>query len=76
PKGRVLVGCDADGIQLRLFAHFTQDDKLIQSIVSGKKEEGTDIHSLNKQVLNTTYSNRELCASREVAKTYIYAVLL
>lgn len=76
PKGRVLVGCDADGIQLRLFAHFTEDERLIASIVSGKKEDGTDIHSLNKQVLNTTYSNRELCASREVAKTYIYAVLL
>lgn len=70
PEGKVLVGCDADGIQLRLFAHFTNDEKLIASIVSGNKEEKTDIHSLNKEILGT------ICNSREAAKTYIYALLL
>jgi len=70
PEGKVLVGCDAEGIQLRLFAHFCNDLKLIKAIVEGKKEDKTDIHSLNKQVLDT------ICNSREVAKTYIYALLL
>lgn len=68
--GRVLVGCDAEGIQLRLFAHYCNDTRLIEAIVNGKKEDGTDIHTLNKKVLDT------ICNSREVAKTYIYALLL
>jgi DNA polymerase-1 len=68
--GRVLVGCDAEGIQLRLFAHFCNDRKLIEAITQGRKEDKTDIHSLNMQVLNP------ICNTREVAKTYIYALLL
>jgi DNA polymerase I len=74
--GRVLVGCDAEGIQLRVFAHYCNDAKLIKAIESGKKEDETTIHHLNMQALNTTYYDRTLCNSREVAKTYIYAVLL
>lgn len=70
PNRKVLIGCDAEGIQLRLFAHFCNDLKLIEAIVNGKKEEKTDIHSLNKAILGT------ICNSREVAKTYIYALLL
>lgn len=69
PK-KVLVGCDAEGIQLRMFAHYCNDRKLIDAIVSGKKEEKTDIHSLNKTILGT------ICNSRDSAKTYIYALLL
>lgn len=68
--GRILVGTDAEGIQLRLFAHYCNDQKLIKAIVEGKKEDKTDIHSLNKQILDT------ICNSREVAKTYIYALFL
>lgn len=68
--GQVLVGCDAEGIQLRLFAHFCNDRKLIEAITQGRKEDKTDIHSLNMQVLNP------ICNTREVAKTYIYALLL
>jgi DNA polymerase I len=67
---RVLVGCDAEGIQLRLFAHYCNDPKLIKAIEEGNKDEKTDIHSLNKAVLDT------ICSTREVAKTYIYALLL
>ncbi len=70
PKDRILVGCDAEGIQLRLFAHYCNDPKLIEAIVNGKKEEKSDIHSLNKAILGT------ICNSREVAKTYIYALFL
>ena len=67
---KVLVGCDADGIQLRLFAHYCNDERLIQAIAHGNKEDGTDIHTLNKGILGT------ICNSRNSAKTYIYALLL
>ena len=70
PDKRVLVGVDAEGIQLRVFAHLCNDLRLITAIEKGRKEDGTDIHTLNKNVLDT------ICNSREVAKTYIYALLL
>lgn len=70
PDGKVLVGCDAEGIQLRGFAHYCNDEKLIKAVSEGKKEEKTDIHHLNKDVIGT------ICNSREVAKTYIYAMFL
>lgn len=68
--GKKLVGCDAEGIQLRLFAHYCNDPRLIAAIESGVKEEKTDIHSLNLGILGT------ICNSRDTAKTYIYALLL
>jgi DNA polymerase-1 len=68
--GGFLTGTDAAGVQLRVFAHIVQDKRLIEAIEKGKKEDGTDIHTLNKQILGS------LCNSRETAKTYIYALLL
>jgi DNA polymerase-1 len=70
PQGKILIGCDAEGIQLRLFAHFCNDSKLIEAIINGKKEDKSDIHSLNQSILGP------ICNTREVAKTYIYALLL
>ena len=48
PKGSYLVGCDADGIQLRVLAdymwrHFDAD-MYAKAIMEGKKENETDIH--------------------------------
>ena len=68
--GYKLVGVDAEGIQLRVFAHYSQDDRLIKAISEGKKEDKTDIHSLNLKVL------APICNSRDTAKTLIYALLL
>lgn len=68
--GHWQVGCDADGIQLRLFAHYANDQALIDANVNGNKELGTDIHSLNRQALG------EVCRTRDDAKTWIYAYLL
>jgi hypothetical protein len=68
--GHWQVGCDADGIQLRLFAHFANDQDLIDANVSGNKEIGTDIHSLNRRALGS------VCLTRDDAKTWIYAFLL
>jgi DNA polymerase-1 len=69
-KGRVLVGTDADSIQLRVLAHYMNDPAFTQSLVTGDKSNGTDAHSLNKQALGP------VCNTRDVAKTFIYAWLL
>jgi DNA polymerase-1 len=70
PKNRLLVGCDAEGIQLRIFAHYIDDPEFTQSLVNGKKEDKSDPHSLNQSILGP------VCKSRAAAKRYIYALLL
>jgi len=66
-NGGWLIGCDAEGIQLRIFAHYIQDEVFTKSIIEGKKENGTDTHSINARLLG---------CSRDGAKTFIYAFLL
>ena len=52
-KGNYLVGTDAEGIQLRVLAHLMKSEEYVDAIVSGKKENETDIHNLNKKALGT-----------------------
>ena len=68
--GMVLVGVDAEGIQLRILAHYMKDQNFIDALVHGRKEDGTDPHALNKSALG------KVCRSRDDAKTWIYAWLL
>ena len=68
--GHRLVGTDADGIQMRIFAHYTRDRDLIDAIVHGSKDDGSDIHTLHQGKLGS------VCRSRDTAKTFIYAWLL
>ncbi len=70
PKNRLLVGVDAEGIQLRIFAHYINDPEFTQALVNGKKEDKSDPHSLNQSILG------DVCKSRAAAKRYIYALLL
>ncbi len=70
PKKRLLLGVDAEGIQLRIFAHLINDPEFTDALVRGRKEDKTDPHSLNQRVLG------RVCASRQTAKRYIYALLL
>ena len=65
--GYYLVGCDAESIQLRVFAHYINDPAFTKALISGKKEDGSDPHSLNAKILG---------CSRDSAKTFIYAFLL
>jgi hypothetical protein len=44
--GRVMVGCDAAGLEIRLAAHYAQDDELIESLTYGSKETADDPHTL------------------------------
>ena len=70
PKNRLLVGVDAEGIQLRIFAHYIDDPEFTEALVKGKKEDKSDPHSLNQSILG------DVCKSRAAAKRYIYALLL
>ena len=70
PEDSWLVGSDAEGIQLRLLAHFMQSAEYTHAIISGKKEDETDIHNLNKKALGISH------VTRDMAKTFIYAFLL
>ena len=74
PSGSWLVGTDADGIQLRVLAdylwrHFDAD-QYAQAIMTGRKENETDIHNVNKKALDVPNGTRDM------AKTFIYAWLL
>lgn len=67
-EDRRLVGVDAAGIQLRVLAHYMEDEDYNKAILEGNKDEGTDIHSLNQRAGGF--------ATRDIAKTFIYAWLL
>lgn len=70
PEGSFLVGCDAEGIQLRVLAHYINDPRFTKAVTEGDKDAGTDPHSLNAIALGSA------CKSRAEAKTFIYAWLL
>src|SRR5258706_3970507 len=70
PKNKLLVGVDAEWIQLRIFAHLNDDPEFSDALVRGRKNDKTDPHSLNRRILG------DVCKSRQAAKRYIYALLL
>jgi len=68
--GCLLVGVDAEGIQLRIFAHYINDPEFTEALVNGRKDNKSDPHSLNQRILG------RVCKSRAAAKRFIYALLL
>ena len=68
--GKWLVGTDAAGIQLRILTHYMKSETWKKSILAGKKEDETDIHSVNRKALGS------VCRDRDTAKTFIYAWIL
>jgi len=67
-EGHVLVGCDADGLELRDLAHFMKDGgRYARAVDEGDKDKGTDIHTVNQKAAGLP--------SRANAKTFIYAFL-
>jgi len=68
--GEVLVGCDADSLELRMLAHYLakhDDGEFTKALLQGRKEDGTDAHSRNQKAADFY--------SRDNAKTLIYALL-
>jgi DNA polymerase I-like protein with 3'-5' exonuclease and polymerase domains len=60
-KGNRLVGIDASGLELRMLAHYMNDDAYTNEVVSG------DIHTANQKAAGLETRNQ--------AKTFIYAFL-
>jgi DNA polymerase-1 len=70
PAGKVLVGADASALELRDLAGYmaTWDGgAYIKVVLEGKKEDGTEIHTVNRKALEID--------SRDDAKTWFYAFL-
>jgi DNA polymerase I-like protein with 3'-5' exonuclease and polymerase domains len=69
-KDRLLVGCDADGLELRALAGYLKrydGGKYAEAAVDGIKSKGTDVHSLNMRAVGLS--------SRDTAKTFFYAFI-
>lgn len=67
--GDVLVGCDADALELRCLAHYMalfDDGAYVDVVLNGNKDDGTDVHSRNAAILG---------CSRDDAKTWFYAFI-
>jgi DNA polymerase I-like protein with 3'-5' exonuclease and polymerase domains len=60
-KGYKLVGIDASGLELRMLAHYMEDDEYTTEVISG------DIHTANQRAAGLETRNQ--------AKTFIYAFL-
>jgi DNA polymerase I len=78
--GYVLVGADADALELRdLAGYMAHYDKgaYVETVLKGRKEDGTDIHSVNCRALGM--DPKQVCwngaSGRDVAKTWFYAFI-
>jgi DNA polymerase I len=67
---RVIVGCDADALELRILAHFLakfDGGAYVATVLDGCKEDGTDMHSRNRDAVGLV--------ERDTAKTWFYAFI-
>ena len=60
-EGNVLLGIDASGLELRMLAHYMNDEEFTNEIING------DIHTANQKLARLE--------SRDKAKTFIYALM-
>jgi DNA polymerase-1 len=61
PEGFLLVGADASGLELRMLAHYMDDENYVRELLGG------DIHTANQRAAGLP--------DRNAAKTFIYAFL-
>lgn len=67
--GYVLVGCDADALELRDLAGYMaawDAGAYIETVLRGDKSQGTDMHTLNAKAIG---------CSRDEAKVFFYAMI-
>ena len=75
--GMILVGSDADALEMRMLAHYLQPfdgGDMIRAIESGSKEDGTDPHSRFRDLIGTDLLG-EGSEGRDKAKTLRYAIV-
>jgi DNA polymerase I-like protein with 3'-5' exonuclease and polymerase domains len=68
--GLVMVGCDAEGLELRMLGHYMahwDDGAYARAVVQGSKADETDNHSMTRKAAGLN--------KRDNAKTFIYALL-
>lgn len=80
PRGMVLVGADADALELRDLAGYMaryDGGAYIRTILEGRKEDGTDMHSVNCRALGMDPKKVYFdgTTGRDIAKTYFYAFI-
>lgn len=83
PKGKKLVGCDADSLELRCLAGYMaryDNGAYIDVVLKGDKSNGTDNHSVNCRALGldpkTKYPiDGKQIGGRDIAKTWFYAFI-
>lgn len=66
-EGYVLVGTDSDGNQIRQLCARMGDPVYQENVLNGKREDGTDIHSVNMRAAGLD--------SRDNAKTFFYGFI-
>lgn len=66
-RDKVLVGTDSDSNQARMLCARMGDEAYTEAVVNGKKEDGTDVHSVNQRIAGLS--------NRDVAKTFFYGIL-
>lgn len=67
PPGKIMIGCDADALEMRCLAGYLtpiDNGRFMKSLLQGRKEDGTDPHSINAEAMGV---------DRETAKTVFYA---
>lgn len=79
-SGKILVGIDADALELRDLAGYMaiyDGGAYVQTVLSGDKSQGTDMHSVNCRALGMdpkrVYFDGE--TGRDIAKTWFYAFI-
>jgi DNA polymerase I len=68
--GHVLVGCDADALELRMLAHYLghfDKGEYAKALLTGSKDDGTDVHSRTGKLIGVK--------SRDDSKRATYAYL-
>jgi hypothetical protein len=68
-EGYVLVGCDADALELRDLAGYMarfDGGAYIETVLRGDKAKGTDMHTINANAIG---------CSRDAAKVFFYAMI-
>lgn len=68
-KGYVLVGCDADALELRDLAGYMaiyDGGEYINVVLKGDKSQGTDMHTLNSKLVG---------CDRDTVKVFFYALI-
>ena len=81
--GLVLVGADADALELRCLAHYMakyDGGAYIKTVLEGDKEKGTDMHSVNARALGLDPVKKypidgSMISGREIAKVWFYAFI-